>query len=242
MTGVYEKLLEETSLIEDKIGYVFQNKHILALAFVHRSFFNENRTDTPDHNERLEFLGDSVLDLLISEYLYLTFPEEPEGQLSYLRAVLVDAATCAKFVQKLSLTDFILLGKGERMQEGASKESIQADLFEAILAAVYLDGGLEPSKKFFWSHFEEEIAGYIAKPAHNWKAKLQEAFQKEYQKLPVYRVLSEQGPDHNKNFEVGVFLEDVLLGSGSGSSKKEAEQNAAEKAFHQRPRGEHGKD
>ncbi|MBS0627144.1 MAG: ribonuclease III [Verrucomicrobia bacterium] len=234
MIRPYQKLLEQVNIIEERIDYTFKNKNILTLSFVHRSFFNENRSDTPEHNERLEFLGDSVLGLLIAEYLYGTFPEESEGQLSHLKATLVEAATCAKFVQKLGLAEFILLGKGERMQDGRSKESIQADLFEALLAAVYLDGGMEAAKHFFWSHFAEEIALHVQKPVRNWKAELQEVLQRTYQKLPLYKVLKEQGPDHNKIFEVGVFLEETLLGSGIGSSKKEAEQSAAKQALHAR--------
>lgn len=231
MIGPYQKLLEQVSSIEERIGYPFKNKNILTLAFVHRSFFNENRRETLEHNERLEFLGDSVLGLLIAQYLYESFPEEPEGKLSHLKANLVEASTCAKFVQKLGLAEFILLGKGEKMQDGRSKESIQADLFEALLAAVYLDGGMDAAKEFFWKHFSEEIAEFVQKPLRNWKAELQEALQRNYQTLPVYKVIREQGPDHNKIFEVGVFLEEEHLGSGFGGSKKEAEQNAAQEAL-----------
>lgn len=231
MITPYQKLLNQVNVIEERIGYSFKNKDILTLSFIHRSFFNENRGEAKEHNERLEFLGDSVLGLLIAQYLYEAFPEDPEGQLSHLKANLVEATTCAKFVQKLGLAEFILLGKGELMQEGRSKESIQADLFEALLAAIYLDGGIDAAKQFFWVHFADEIAQNIQKPVRNWKAELQEVLQRNHQKLPLYKVLSEHGPDHNKIFEVGVFLENNLLGSGIGSSKKEAEQSAAEQAL-----------
>lgn len=231
MLEPYQKLLENLSFVEEKLGYVFQDKKKLALAFIHRSFFNENRSIVLEHNERLEFLGDSVLGLLISEYLYERLPEEQEGQLSYLMANLVDATMCALFIKKIGLVDFLLLGKGERMHDGHSKESIQADLFEALLAAMYLDGGLDAVKVFFWNWFKEDVENSLHKPLRNWKAELQDYFQKTHQKLPFYKVLSEQGPDHNKTFEVGVFLEEILLGSGVGSSKKEAEQRSAEKAL-----------
>lgn len=227
----YQWLLREVSDIEERIGVTFKNKALLALAFVHRSFFNENRSEISQHNERLEFLGDSVLGLLISDYLYNKLPDESEGHLSYLRSNLVDAAKCAHFLKKLRLEKFILLGKGEKMQEGGSKESIQADLFEALLGAIYLDGGIEASRHFFWFHFTDEITLAIQAPQSNWKAELQDYFQKAHQKLPIYSVLQESGPDHNKTFEIGVSFEEVLLGHGAGSSKKEAEQQAAKQAL-----------
>lgn len=231
MSMLYQKFLLNIEKIEAKIGYAFQNKKILTLAFTHRSFFHENQSMLEGHNERLEFLGDSILNLLIAEYLYASLPEEAEGQLSYLRAHLVEATTCAQFIQKLGLSEFILLGRGEEIQEGRGKISIQADLFEALLAAIYLDGKLEAAKHFFWSCFSDDIALLVKQPNENWKAKLQEVVQRKHQKLPVYKVLQETGPDHNKTFSIGVFLEEKLLGSGIGSSKKEAEQSAAKQAL-----------
>jgi ribonuclease III len=231
MTGSYQKLLEQIPLIEERIGYVFKDKEALALAFIHRSFFNENRTDTSQHNERLEFFGDSILGLLVSEYLYAEFPEEPEGRLSHLRAMLVEATMCALFIKKIDLAQFILLGKGEEMNLGKNKESIQADLFEALLAAIYLDGGMEAAKEFFWRKCKQEIEVSLKTPLRNWKAELQDLFQKEHQTLPSYKVLAETGPDHSKQFDVGVFLEEDLLGKGIGSSKKEGEQAAAKEAL-----------
>ncbi len=227
----HQNLMEQMDLIEERIGYVFQKKDLLVLAFVHRSFYNENREKVLEHNERLEFLGDSVLNILISEYLYKTFPELSEGQLSHIRAYLIEAAMCAKLLQKLSLIEFILLGKGEKMNEGKNKESIQADLFEALLASIFLDGGLEAARKFFWSHFTEDVALRLKEPVRNWKAELQDYSQKKHQKTPVYQVLNAHGPDHDKQFEIAVYLEDLELGKGLGSSKKEAEQEAAKKAL-----------
>jgi ribonuclease-3 len=231
MPRPYEKLFLHIEKIEEKIGYIFKNKNTLALAFIHRSFFHENQNSLEGHNERLEFLGDSVLGLLIAEHLYTILPLDAEGHLSYLRAHLVEATTCAQFVQKLGLAEFILLGRGEEIQEGRKKISIQADFFEALLAAIYLDGGLESAKQFFWSCFADDIAMLVKKPSSNWKAELQEVIQRKHQVLPLYKVLQEIGPDHSKTFSVGVFLEDKLLGTGMGSSKKEAEQNAAKSAL-----------
>ncbi len=227
----YQNLLDQIEQIEKKISYVFQKKDLLVLAFVHRSFHNEHRQKVLEHNERLEFLGDSVLNILISEYLYTTFPEHSEGHLSHVRAFLIEAAMCAKLVQKLSLTEFILLGKGEKMSEGKNKESIQADLFEALLASIFLDGGLESASKFFWSHFKEEIELRLKEPIRNWKAELQDYSQKKYQKTPTYQVLNAHGPDHHKEFEIAVYFEELELGRGMGSSKKEAEQEAAKAAL-----------
>ena|SRR3990167_4934301 len=236
----YQKILFQIPDLEERLGYVFQKKELLALAFVHRSFFNENRKEVSSYNERLEFLGDSILGLLISEYLYARFPEEPEGQLSHLKANLIEATMCAKLIKKLGLTESILLGKGELINKGQQKESIQADLFEALLGAIYLDGGLESAKIFFWKHFQEEVELSLRHPLPNWKAEIQDHFQKNHQKLPVYNLLSEHGPDHHKVFEIGVFFEGELLGRGLGHSKKEAEQLAAREAIEYLFKGKRG--
>ena len=231
MASSYKTLSENLSQVETAIGYTFKNADTLLLSFVHRSFFNEHKKEVKEHNERLEFLGDSVLGVLVSEYLYARYPEESEGRLSHLRAMLVEASMCAKFVGKLQLAQFILLGKGEIIHLGRNKESIQADFFEALLGAIYLDGGKEASEQFFWGHFQKDIEESLKTPLRNWKAELQDVFQKNYQTLPMYKVIEESGPDHNKQFTVGVFLRDKQLGLGVGSSKKEGEQAAAKEAL-----------
>lgn len=213
--------------IEKNIGYVFENKDLLVLCFTHRSFVNELKGRTVPHNERLEFLGDSVLGLVIAEYLYHRLPGHPEGLLSQLRSRLVDSQSCAQFLQKLELTDAILLGRGERLAEGHAKVSIRADVFEALVGAIYLDGGLAVVKSFILRHFDEQIEQVIGSPSRNYKAELQEFSQKKFQKAPVYKVIEETGPDHAKVFHVLVFLADQETGMGIGSSKKEAEQQAA---------------
>jgi ribonuclease III len=226
-----DELLQNAPLIESHLGYAFHDRHLLVLSFIHRSFVNENREIT-QHNERLEFLGDSILGLLISDYLYRKLPQStPEGELSYLRSRLVEASSCVMYVQKLDLGKNILLGKGERMNDGRGRESILADLFEAIIGAIYIDGGLESAKDFLFNNFSEEIEGILKTPMHNWKALLQDYCQKKYQQPPVYQVVNESGPDHSKMFKISVLINGIEVGFGEGSSKKEAQQAAAADAL-----------
>lgn len=220
--------------IEEKLGYVFENKGFLILSFIHRSFINEYRNGPLEHNERLEFLGDSVLGLVVADYLYHRLPAHPEGQLSQLRSRLVDANSCAQYLQKLHLQEHILLGKGEMLTEGRTKISILADVFEALLGAIYLDGGLGTMKSFLLCHFETEFEAAIGSPPRNYKAELQDLSQKQYQKTPIYKVVDETGPDHAKIFHIMVFLDDREAGIGIGASKKEAEQRAAFDALSKR--------
>lgn len=222
-----EKLHEE---IEKKIGYTFQNKQLLTLAFVHRSYINEHRHVT-QHNERLEFLGDSVLGLLIAEHLYRMLPDLSEGELSTMRARLVEASSCMNYLINLDLKRYLLLGKGERMNDGRGRESIIADLFEAIIGAIYVDGGLEEAKKFLFTQCDEEMNAILKTPLSNWKALLQNYSQREFQQPPEYKVLSESGPDHSKEFLISVEINGNEMGKGSGASKKEAQQAAAEQAM-----------
>lgn len=223
-------LIQNAPRIEDRIGYIFRDKYTLALAFVHRSFVNENR-DVTVHNERLEFLGDSILGLIVAEYLYICLPDMPEGDLSYLRSRLVEAGSCMAYMQKLDLEQYILLGKGERMNDGRGRESILADLFEAIIGAIYIDGGLDAVKNFFFTHFAKDIDLILQTPLCNWKALLQDYCQKTFQKTPKYHVLDESGPDHSKIFKIAVCIDDAQLGAGEGSSKKAAQQAAAADAL-----------
>lgn len=225
-----EYLIQNTSDIETKLGYHFRDHSFLVLAFVHRSFINENKMIT-QHNERLEFLGDSVLGMLISDYLYTHLPSTPEGQLSYLRSRLVEASSCVDYVQKLGVAPYVLLGKGERMNDGRGRESILADLFEAIIGAIYLDGGIEAAKTFLFHNFNTQFQEILKTPLRNWKAILQDHCQKKYQQTPTYHVIEESGPDHSKIFQISVLINQHELGRGSGQSKKEAQQSAAENAL-----------
>ena len=213
--------------VEESLGYTFQDKDLLTLSFIHRSFANESRGQVTRHNERLEFLGDSVLGLVMAEYLYRHLPSQPEGQLSQIRSRLVDASSCAHYLQKFELSRYILLGRGEKVSEGTAKTSILADVFEALVGALYLDGGIDAVKSFLLTHFEEEIGQVINSPSRNYKAELQDYSQKLFQIAPVYKVIDEAGPDHAKIFHVLVFVNDREAGNGRGASKKEAEQLAA---------------
>lgn len=224
-------LRQKIPQFEQKIGYSFLNKDLIISAFLHRSYLNEHRELHLTHNERLEFLGDAVLGLIASELLYLRFPDHKEGELSFLRSRLVDSHSCTTYQTRLDADMPILLGRGERMNDGRGRASILADLFEAIIGAIYLDGGYEAAKEFFLSHFAEEIERIIETPVSNYKALLQDYAQKSFQQQPIYAVLTAAGPDHSKVFEVSVSVNGEVLGVGRGSSKKEAQQSAAQRAI-----------
>lgn len=226
-----EKLYKDIAAIEELLGYVFADKQLLTLAFVHRSYVNENKELIREHNERLEFLGDSVLGLLVADYLYNYLPTNTEGDLSHLRSRLVEGACCVLFINKLNIERFLLLGKGERRNDGRGRGSILADLFEAIIGAIYLDGGIGAASRFFFGHFQNEIEGILKEPLRNWKAELQDYSQKKIQETPLYKVISETGPDHSKVFLVSVWINDQEVGRGEGASKKEAQQEAAKQAL-----------
>jgi len=233
-----ESLLQHTHEIEERLGHSFSDKNLLVLAFIHRSFFNENRKVIDKHNERLEFLGDSVLGLIISSYLYQHLPSQSEGHLSHLRAHLVGAQSCACYMRELDLEKFLLLGKGEAINVGKGRERILADLFEAIVGAIYLDGGLTIAKQFIIEHFSKYIEQAMESPLRNWKAELQDYSQKKFQKPPEYLVLEEMGPPHIKTFLVAAIIDGREMGQGEGSSKKQAEQAAAEDALRYIEKGE----
>lgn len=220
----------ELGLIEEKIGYRFNDSTLLVQAFIHRSYVNEHRCSW-GHNERLEFLGDSVLGLLMADYLFKRLPQTPEGHLSTLRARCVEAATCSSLIAKLGIDCYLLLGKGERLNEGRGRETILADLYEALIGAIYLDGGMEAAKQFIFYNFGEEIEELLESPLQNSKALLQDWCQKKYQQTPLYTILGQAGPDHSKLFTVSVSIHNRELGRGVGSSKKEAQQAAAAAAL-----------
>lgn len=224
--------------LQSRIGYTFHDVELLRRAVTHSSFSNE--TGARNHhllcNERLEFLGDTVLSLITSEYLYQSFPELPEGDLTRMRAAIVCESALADFAGKIGLGDFLLLGKGERQSGGARKPAVIADAFEAILAAIYLDAGgmqaLQIVSDFLLPFIRQAVAtlpdlgGYHA----DSKSRLQEFVQKD-KGTPEYRLVSEHGPDHNKTFVVEVYLDSNCIGRGQGHSKKSAEQAAAKAAL-----------
>lgn len=226
-----EHFLHHQAEIEEKLQVKFRRPELLRLSFIHRSFWNEHQDQVNDHNERLEFLGDSILGLIIAEYLYLHLPAISEGTLSDFRSRLVEAVSCVSYIQKLDISHHLLLGKGEKMNIGKGRDTILADLFEAIIGAIYLDQGYEGAKDFFLRHFEEDIERILADPAKNWKAELQDFAQKKYQQTPIYEVIEESGPAHRKIFRVAVFIKNEKIGEGEGSSKKIAQQQAAAAAL-----------
>lgn len=224
--------------LQTRMGYRFENEEYLRRAMTHSSFANE--TGNPRHhllcNERLEFLGDSVLSLITSDFLYRQYPELPEGDLTRMRAALVREEALASYARKIGLGEFLALGKGERNSGGADKDAVIADAFEATLAAIYLDAGairgLDAVAEFLLP-FIKEAAEQIPQSGgyhDDYKSRLQEFVQKDGGELE-YRIVSESGPDHNKTFSVEVYLDSNRIGAGSGHSKKNAEQAAAHDAM-----------
>lgn len=226
-----EQFLEDAGTVEAKLCYAFKDKKLLSLAFTHRSFINEYRDVTSEHNERLEFLGDAILGMLVSDYLFTRYPNCSEGDLSLMRSRLVAAGSCATYTAALNLADHLLLGKGERMNDGRGRESILANLFEAIIGAIYLDGGIDAAKDFLFWNFLEAIEAILDEPQLNPKAELQDYVQKNFQETPIYEVVGEEGPDHSKSFRVAVLIRGDVAGVGIGLSKKEAQQAAATDAL-----------
>lgn len=216
-------------------SYRFTNPSFLIEALTHKSYVNERRDSGRKHNERLEFLGDAVLSLIISDYLARRYPELSEGALSKLKAKLVSEAPLANAARRLDLGARLQLGRGEERSNGRGKASLLADAFEAIIAAVYLDGGFEASRNFTIEVLTDELRQIDVlqkKPGgDDYKTRLQEWCQKRYGLLPRYVIVRETGPDHQKLFEVEVQTNDRVLGSGRGHSKKEAEQEAAQRAL-----------
>ena len=218
--------------LEERLGYVFRDKNLLLQALTHKSYANENRLGGIGHNERLEFLGDTVLDFLISDYIMRLCPESPEGELSRLRAVIVSESSLARAAKVIDLGVYLLLGRGEEQTGGREKSSLLANAYEAIIAAIYLDGGIDEAYRMIKAGFEEEVKGIAqAGRTYDFKTELQELCQGRFGSLPRYSVVRESGPDHQKEFEVEIEAGGLVLGSGTGKSKKEAEQRAAGEAL-----------
>lgn len=217
---------------EAKHNLEFTNKDLLRQAFIHRSYINENPGETLGHNERLEYLGDAVLELVVSEYLYNTFPDKPEGELTAIRAALVNTHMLSKKGQDLGFSDYLLLSKGEQKSEGRARAYILANTFEALVGALYLDGGYKKAQEFI-AHIILPDAEEISEKRlwQDAKSRFQEKAQEEKGVTPSYKILKEEGPDHAKVFTVGVFLEDEEIAQGAGASKQEAEQAAAQEGL-----------
>ena len=218
----------DLSSLETKIKVQFEDKNLLQSALTHRSYLNENRRWPSPHNERLEFLGDAVLELITTEYLFRNFPN-PEGDLTNLRSALVNYKMLSEIASELELDKYILLSRGEAKDMGRARQVILANAFEALIGAIYLDRGFEITKTFVDEFVINRLAGILsAGNILDPKSKFQELAQEKLGVTPHYKVLAEWGPDHNKNFEVGVFIGEKQISKGVGSSKQEAEINAAE--------------
>ena len=220
------------SKFEEKIGVKFKDKNLLRQAFTHRSYLNENPSLGLEQNERLEFLGDAALELAITEYLYEKYPQKTEGEMTALRAALVNAVALSEAANSLNIGDFLLLSKGEAKSLGKARQYILANAFEALIGAIYLNGGYEETFSFLEKNLFGKIEEIIEKKL--WidaKSLFQEKAQELESVTPAYKVLAESGPDHEKVFTMGVFLGDELIADGYGASKQEAEQDAARKAL-----------
>jgi len=217
--------------LEEDLGYLFEDVNVLDRALTHKSYANE-RGDGVDHNERLEFLGDAVLDLVVSHMLHDVRPTLSEGDMSKIRAHLVNEDSLGKVARSFGLGQYLVLGRGEERTGGGEKASILADAFEALVAAIYQDGGFDLVFSFVESVFqpviEESGTGALER---DYKTRLQEYCQARYGKAPSYRLVGESGPDHEKHFEVEIWIGNRSLGRGRGRSKKEAEQRAAQDAL-----------
>jgi len=224
---------DKFSQLENNLKIKFKKIDLLKQAFSHRSYLNENPNWRLGHNERLEFLGDAVLELVVSEYLFKKFPNDPEGFLTNLRASLVNAETLAQVAGKLDFDRYLLLSKGEAKDTGSGHRYILANTFEALIGAIYLDSGYKRCQKFIEKYLINPNLERIIKEGSykDPKSLLQEKVQAELGITPVYKTLEEWGPDHAKHFKVGVFFGDKLIEEGEGASKRVAEQEAAKKAL-----------
>jgi len=222
---------EQLARLELIIEYNFSARKLLEEAFTHRSYANEHRGEGISCNERLEFLGDSVLSLVVSQWLWQRHPDAEEGVLTRWRSQIVDASACAAYAEHLGLGEFILLGKGERRNVGRGRQTILADLFEAVVAALFLDGGLGAAENFILKKCEPLFHERLSEPESNYKALLQDMLHRYHVESPEYIVADEQGPAHAKVFKVDVYHRGELLGSGTGCNKRQAQQGAAKDAI-----------
>ncbi|MEI6346187.1 MAG: ribonuclease III [bacterium] len=216
------------SVFEQIIGVTFKDKALLRQAFVHRSFINENKGSQSEHNERLEFLGDAVLELISTVYLYKKYPQSNEGELTAYRSSLVNAVNLADVAAKLQMEKFLLLSHGESKDKGKARQYILANTIEALIGAIYLDQGYQVTEKFLSKNVLYLIDDIVENKA--WidaKSLFQEKAQEVDGVTPLYKVIREDGPDHDKSFTVGLFIRDKKIAQGEGKSKQEAEQEAA---------------
>ncbi|EKD64813.1 MAG: hypothetical protein ACD_50C00299G0001 [uncultured bacterium] len=222
--------MKDFDKLQKKIGTDFKDEQLLITAFVHRSYLNEN-SDYKEHNERFEFLGDAVLELIVTEHLYRNYPN-PEGDLTNWRSALVKTETISDVSGKLGFEDYLFLSRGESKSRGRARQLILANCFEAVIGAIYLDKGYKEANKFITENILKLLPEIIEKKLYvDSKSRLQELAQRRESITPRYDVLSESGPDHKRVFKVGVFLDDRKIGGGEGASKQAAQQEAAQDAL-----------
>lgn len=217
--------------LEELIGIAFDPSSLLRVAFVHRSYLNEHKTEESEHNERLEFLGDAVLELVVTEHLYRNY-SNPEGELTNWRSALVKREMLAEVARSLNLGDYLLLSRGEEQSGGRQKDYLLANVLEALIGVIYLEKGYTPAQAFIERFLLAHLKGILERGAHiDAKSQFQEIAQEKVGVTPVYQLVSEEGPDHDKRFTMGAYVEDRLVGKGVGNSKQIAEQKAAEDAL-----------
>jgi len=220
------------SAFETSINVTFKDKDLLRQAFTHRSYLNEHKGSKMEHNERLEFLGDAVLELAITDFLYKKFPKKTEGELTAYRSALVNSTTLASVGEKLNINAFLLLSKGESRDTGRARQFILANTIESIIGAIYMDQGYAKADGFISTNLFPLIDEILEKRLFiDAKSQFQERAQEKVGITPAYKLVKETGPDHGKVFTVGVFLDDELIASGDGKSKQDAEQEAAKRAL-----------
>lgn len=221
----------ELNQLQHQLHLQFHNQSLLRQAFTHSSYVNEHRTGNNKDNERLEFLGDAVLELTVSQYLFETYPQRSEGELTKLRAAIVCEPSLVTFAEQLEFGRYVMLGKGEELTGGRTRPALLADVFEAFIGALYLDQGLEQVQAFLQRHFFPKIEQSEQRSIIDYKTELQEYIQQNGLGNIEYRIINEIGPEHEKKFVTQVWIDQRLLGDGAGRSKKEAEQKAASQAL-----------
>jgi ribonuclease-3 len=227
-----ERLSRDWTPFEKTIGVTFKNRDLLTQAFIHRSFLNENPRIGFDHNERLEFLGDAVLELVVTDFLYRTYPDSPEGELTSYRAALVNATTLADVALGLGMNEDLVLSRGEQKDMGKARQYILANAIEALVGAIFLDQGYAPAEGFISRVLHVRTHEIVKnKLWRDSKSLVQEKAQEFLSVTPSYKVVKESGPDHDKHFTMGIFFGDVKIAEGKGHSKQESEQAAARAAL-----------
>lgn len=219
----------DLSKFEKSINIIFRDKELLKQAFLHRSYLNEHKEVSLPHNERLEFLGDAVLELVVTDWLYRSYPDKPEGQLTAYRAALVNSNTLSDLASELSMSDFLLLSRGEAKDKGRGRQYILANTFEAVIGAIYLDQGYGVASRFIAEQIFPQAERVIKRTlGGDYKSNFQHKAQELLSITPTYKTIAEEGPDHDKKFTVGLYLDEDKISEGSGRSKQEAEQSAAQ--------------